>query len=384
VTTGRRLARGYQAAAIVLLNSLLLLVVLDVVLAAVFRLKDRAGPTIDMYDRLDDATLARLFPDRGRAEIARTWVEGVQPLAYEPFTEFRERPRSGDRVTVDAAGFRAVRDQRPWPPDPRRFNVFVFGGSTTFGYGVTDADTVASQLQPLLARHGRDVAVYNFGRGYYYSTQERILYEQLLAAGFVPALAIFIDGLNDFCYDHDDSAVSPRLAASLEATDRPSLLAWLGGTALGRAAAFVQDAARERLAAPRPDAASRELGDDVMAHIIDRYLANKRLVEIASDGYHVTPLFVWQPVPMYKYERRFHLFADRGFFGVTRVRHGYEVMASRVQQHPLGDDFMWLADVQENATEPLYVDIVHYAPPFMARLASLIDERIGGLVERGR
>src|SRR6185369_12207002 len=130
-------------------------------------------------------------------------------------------------VTVDPAGFRAGRDQRPWPPDPARFNVFVFGGSTTFGYGVADGDTIASQLQPLLARHGRDVAVYNFGRGYYYSTQERILYEQLLAGGFVPALAVFIDGLNDFCYDHDDSAVSARLAAALEGNHAPSLAAWI-------------------------------------------------------------------------------------------------------------------------------------------------------------
>jgi len=373
-------ARGYRAAATVLLNTLVLLVVLDAALAAVLWMRDRQGPTIDMYDRLDDATLARLFPGRARSEIAATWTEAVQPLSYEPFTEFRERPRHEPWVTVDPAGFRAGRDQRPWPPDPARFNVFVFGGSTTFGYGVADGDTIASQLQPLLARRGRDVAVYNFGRGYYYSTQERILYEQLLAGGFVPALAVFIDGLNDFCYDRDDSAVSARLAAALEGNHAPSLAAWIAGTAIGRAATSARDRLRDRAAAP--DTTPRELGDDVIAHIIARYFANKRLIESESAAYAVTPLFVWQPVPMYKYERKYHLFAERGFFGVTQVRRGYEAMARWVHDHAPGDDFLWLADVQENATDPLYVDVVHYAPPFMGRLASLIDERVGGLVEQ--
>jgi hypothetical protein len=382
VSLGRRLAHGYRTAAIVLLNSLVLLVVLDLALAAAFRLATRGEPAADMYGQLDDATLARIFPGRGRADIARTWKELMQPFAYEPFTEFRERPRSGAGVNVDAGGFRAVRDQRPWPPDPRRFNVFVFGGSTTFGYGVDDADTVASQLQPLLARPGRDIAVYNFGRGYYYSTQERILFEQLVGAGFVPALAIFIDGLNDFCYERDESAVSPRLAATLEGSGRDSLMAWLASTALADAVAIAQKHLRESIGKP-VDNASADLSNAAVGHVIERYLANKRVIESVSAAYQVTPLFVWQPVPMYKYERRHHLFADRGFFGVTHVRRGYEAMASYVSEHSLGGNFLWLADVQEHDADPLYIDVVHYSPPFMGRLARLIADRVEGVVGRG-
>lgn len=51
----------------------------------------------------------------------------------------------------------------------------------------------------------KNATVYNFGRGSYYSTQERVLLEKLLVASYNRNLAIFIDGLNDF-YWHDDEA----------------------------------------------------------------------------------------------------------------------------------------------------------------------------------
>lgn len=58
----------------------------------------------------------------------------------------------------------------------KQINIFIFGGSTTFSYGVKDEQTVALYLQEFLSNKlGRDVKVYNFGRIYYYYTQEQIL-----------------------------------------------------------------------------------------------------------------------------------------------------------------------------------------------------------------
>ena len=50
----------------------------------------------------------------------------------------------------------------------------------------------------------REPRVYNFGRGSYYSSQERILFEQLAVAGHVPDLAVFIDGGSDFVFAHTE------------------------------------------------------------------------------------------------------------------------------------------------------------------------------------
>ena len=44
---------------------------------------------------------------------------------------------------------------------------------------------------------GFEVSVYNFGHNGFFSLQERWELERLIRDGFVPDLAIFIDGLND-------------------------------------------------------------------------------------------------------------------------------------------------------------------------------------------
>src|SRR6185503_15185425 len=103
---------------------------------------------------------------------------------YEAFTQFCERPFHGRFVNVSENGFRVSAQQGPWPPDADNFNIFLFGGSTTFGYGLPDSQTVASYLQDdLAARSSPHVRVYNFGRGSYVSEQERVLFEELLLAG---------------------------------------------------------------------------------------------------------------------------------------------------------------------------------------------------------
>ncbi len=118
---------------------------------------------------------------------------------YEWPTQFKEAPFHGRYVNVDPSGFRASTPQGPWPPDPANFNIFLFGGSTTFGYGLSDDETLSSAIQHLLSRtSARPVFAYNFGRGSYFSTQELMLYYRLLASGSVPQVVVFVDGLNDF------------------------------------------------------------------------------------------------------------------------------------------------------------------------------------------
>jgi hypothetical protein len=51
-------------------------------------------------------------------------------------------------------------------------------------------------------------------------------------------------------------------------------------------------------------------------------------------------------------------------------------MANYLQQHPLGVDFFWGADIQENAVEPLYVDALHYSGKMSGILAKNIFDMI--------
>src|SRR5918911_2555611 len=207
-TSFRRVRRFYRDAALILLNTVILLLAVNVLLLIPFALKDSVGGGDSAQwhkpiaaDRW--AALEKVYPGFSRDEIQVLLDETYSParsFVYEPFTEFKERPYAGKFVNVDVNGFRLTKGQGPWPPDREKyFNIFLFGGSTTFGFGVPDDQTVASYLQTFLSNLSltKEARVYNFGRGSYYSTQERILFEKMVAAGFRPDVAIFIDGLND-------------------------------------------------------------------------------------------------------------------------------------------------------------------------------------------
>jgi hypothetical protein len=318
--------------------------------------------------------LDRIYPGRTRADVREllreTWTR--RP-AFEPFLVSKERKFRGRFVNVSPEGYRLVQDQGPWPPDPARLNVFVFGGSTAFGYGVADDETIASALQAQLAGPAapRAVACYNFGRGGYYSTQERILFEQFLAAGLVPDLAVFVDGLNEFAFD------TPWLTLSLHNV--------LATPVRSAARTIVDQLPVSRLLAERKAARALPAAGGVegyndrprLAENVARYLGNRRLVATLARAQQVPVLFVWQPIPLYDYDLDAHPFGRFDFDHNNYARFGYPMMA---EQRPPDADFFWAADLQKDLHEPLYVDQVHYTAAMNRRVAEAIGRALN---ERG-
>ena len=381
-----RIAELLRGVGLLWLNTCLLFVALNV--AAYLVLATTSSPDASPRPAAHvDAALRRLFPDLSEDDLREVVRENTHEYTYEPFTQFREKPVAGKYFNVDPAGFRRSRNQGPWPPEARFFNVFVFGGSTTFGIGVPDDQTIASHLQAAFPRADdqREVRVYNFGRGAYYSSQERALFDRLVVAGTTPDLAIFIDGLNDFFFV--DARDRPALTEGLEKlVDRreeggPSPVA----AAVNQLPVMKLLARWGLVARPRPvmlsgpQVATENLPafDDpaVSDWVIRRYVTNKRLIEGAAGAIRVPTVFVWQPVPTYKYDLQYHTF--KGTFGRTEyARFGYPRMAEYTQTHPLGPNFVWCADLQENLHELLYVDQVHYAPSMSQRIAQCIADAI--------
>ena len=77
--------------------------------------------------------------------------------------------------------------------------VFFYGGSTTFGYNVTDNQTIPSYLGKILIDKKKDICVKNFGRGSYFSTQETILFQKHILKEDIQKndIIIFLDGINE-------------------------------------------------------------------------------------------------------------------------------------------------------------------------------------------
>lgn len=154
----------------------------------------RAHPEVDY---------SKVYPGISASEIDLIQRESFElPYVFQPFTGFQLAPAKKRTVEVSEAGFRVGPTPQPWPPSATALNVYVFGGSTTFGYAVGTSNTLPAELQRALEPlfPNRAVQCYNFGCGGYFSSQERLRFEQLLSDGFVPQVAVFVDGLNDFTF----------------------------------------------------------------------------------------------------------------------------------------------------------------------------------------
>lgn len=375
-----RAGRFYSHVAKLALSTFLLFVLANVVAAVFMAVHERYWAPSPGSLRYGLDRLSPLYPGMTEAEIEQllgeTWSRNY---VYAPLVQHREAAAEGRFVNVDQAGFRRSAAQGPWPPDPAALNVFVYGGSTTFGYGVSDEQTIPSRLQEELAGMGcwAQVAVYNFGRGNYYSDQERSLFESHLTAGLRPDVAIFVDGLNewkeapkftdrlDYLLRESQAGLIARAVKGLPLVD---LIRLIRGTA--------QPPGEGSGADPRLDG----------ERYLDRWLRNKRLISAAAREFGVSPLFVWQPTPAYGYHMELHPFAaeTEAVFDAPGRRassHAYGLLDGMRAEHPdlePAGDFLWIADLQRDRAQPLYVDAVHYTAAFCREIAQSVATFVGG------
>jgi hypothetical protein len=392
-------SRWYRTAALIWLDACLLFVLLNVIALGVesaseawYRVVPASRPD-PVTEKYGFSQVVQNYPGMNRTalrELLReTWS---RPMAFEPFTQFKERTATGRYVNVSPHGFRLTKDQGPWPPSSDAVNVFLFGGSTVFNYGLPDEQTMASFLQGVLNEAGsaRPVRVYNFGRGQYYSSQERVLFEKLLSEGFVPAVAVFLDGLNEFHATTDEPYLTERLSLAFEemVQGKPQNLGRLAldgferlpvSRALGAGRAAVDQVGMDPKERPREE----DYDDDrVLSRVITRYRVNKRMIESVARAFGVRPVFVWQAVPMFAYDADW---ARNGKFGShTYSKFGYPRMAELARQRVLGNSFVWCAEVHREVPEPAYVDAVHYSAEMSKAMARCMADAIttGGELKR--
>lgn len=296
----------------------------------------------------------RVYPGMDAEEIDRLQRESLGlRYVYAPFVEFAPRPMSGQFINVTAAGFRQGKTPAPWPPVREEFTVFVFGGSTTFGFGLPDGQTPVSALETELTRRypDRTVRCYNFGRGYYFSAQERALFESLLAQGIAPDLAIFVDGLNDFVY-HDGV---PELTAEISALIAPDLPVPIR-------------------VEPANDAQRATAVDGMIA----AYARHVKLTGALGRAAGVPVIFVGQPVPFLDFPMSGKTYPfDSTFSEHQLAGWGYDRFKQAAREGRFGERFVWCGNAFARAESIMYVDSIHYSAAGAELLARMIVERAG-------
>ncbi len=276
--------RVYRAAAVVLLNTLILLVMLEFAATGFYMIRarssaDRSGDRSDPHAKMLDLLSAN----------------------YAPYVTWREVPHRQVDFTIDTECRRVVTGASE---DPDAYEVFMFGGSTMIGWGVPDSLTIPSMMQKRLSSSmSVPVRVVNFGQQAYVSTQELIELMLQLQDGRRPDLVVFYDGINDTFaalqsgipgvhQNLDD--IARRYAGIVEPVSFWESLSSRSNLLSLAREALPHGAESDTIPAWSGGDAGADI-DWLSDEIVSVYSANCGIVRALGDDYGFVSAFFWQP-----------------------------------------------------------------------------------------
>ncbi len=119
---------------------------------------------------------------------------------WTSYLYFRREPFSGRHINVDSGGRRLTPQFEEQSDDGQsKPTVALLGGSTMWGTGARDSNTIPATLARLIASKPgeRRMRVVNMGESGYVNTQALLALELELRGGNIPEHVIFYDGVND-------------------------------------------------------------------------------------------------------------------------------------------------------------------------------------------
>ncbi len=356
----------YGQIGIFLLNVAILFLVLNILAWAAIKAKHVFHPSL--AGSIQD--LHTVYPGWTVRDIVQMYDEhGVNSLQYAPWMGFREKARSGKYVNVSPEGFRYSFNKNASLKD-NGLNIYVFGGSSTFGTGVDDTSTIPAQMQKFFGEKypGKKINVFNFGVGGYYSSQEFEWLATLARHGHVPDIAVFIDGYNEGFFM--EPIFTNELSILFEAKSNDPLL-------------FGKQVIAEL---PLMDFLLRafKIKNSVMgiaiAHGLPsplessaRYKLNKKLITVLASEYGIRTYFFIQPVVGYRNKFRTHLFNPSGATEPELINtEMMALLAGTADGKTSFDVTGLLADYEKQP----FVDAAHYTPEVCGMVARAIVERV--------
>ncbi|HET7292890.1 MAG TPA: hypothetical protein VFM88_10730 [Vicinamibacteria bacterium] len=307
------------------------------------------------------------MPSYGGEPWADTfWREQRRQMSveYRPFGLWRSRPFEGRTIVVGGDGLRRTVHSR-CPADE---TVFLFGGSSVWGFGSPDWETLPSHLAARYEAAGRPACVVNYGEDSWRIAQGAVELLLELRRGRRPDRVVFVNGCNDVFtpffltgradVEWDYARAKPWLEelarpgrgsfAFLEATNTWALLqrarARLGGAA-------------SHPSPPDPGGLARA--------VAEAYLRDMDVVEALGRSYGFRPLFVLQPLALAG-SKRLTPEEEQGVrrqlggsyeLGRDAVRRTYALLraSGRGRLHDASDAF-------DAEPESVYIDACHFLP----------------------
>ncbi len=379
------IGRAYVRAAIHTLNVVVLFVAVNLACLAFFALRPSPpgnNPATFPRDKLHVA-----YGDMPMDVVEGTLDENWVRLRYvaRPWVHFGEAEFKGEVRQRLGRGGAVERGARGAVGAGKPFRVLAFGGSTMFGYGVPDWETIPAHLERALqARHpGRAIEVVNHGHCFFWSTQEMALFESLLRRDERPDAVVFLDGLNEaaaaFSEGDEPHFDEPaRMSDVREMFDRwhappDTLPARLPIVRMIQRLRDHETRLRSLTTlAARDEEAWAAQGPRDAEIMLRMYLQNQQGIADAARAAGVDAHFFWQPVPIYAYDLRRMVFDANAAGRHKSAAQALYAMAEERKPPRLVN----LSRMLETYEKPAYVDLHHYAPEVCRMIGERMAEQI--------
>ena len=366
---------------VVFVLALTLLILIAINFAARLFLKEPVGHALTQ-----DEVLKRIYGDKSIEEYRTVLQEQSIGQKYYPFVEYIEKARNGKFVTVSEQGTRChYSDLEKCIAKGGVNEIWIFGGSTTFGYSVKNNETIAAYLSESFPRS----KIVNFGTASYYSTIERIRFENLLTELPPPKAAIFIDGLNDFYHYKvpDESNFSASYALIINS--EPNF-----GSFFHDARSYLKKRIKsfsisrlleEKFGSKATIDEHTNISNEQLLKTIARFNRNHEILESIGGKFGITILNVLQPVPLYGIGHKTSSVPTELLNFKDHVNSG---AAYREMLKPNGEikfknpHMLNLANL--GISESMYVDTVHYTPMFNKKIAQEISQKLIELLKENK
>jgi lysophospholipase L1-like esterase len=291
-----RITRGFRSAWINVGVALLILAMLEGTFQLVFWTRDRGRPAAGF---LPEDRMVRVYPGQSWVHPYMSELGGALHEQWRSYVYWRSRPYRGSFINIDGHGIRQTWNGSP-ASSPNRLKIFMFGGSTMWGWGSRDEFTIASLTSKRLAKQLTSTPwVVNYGEPGYVSTQEVITLMLELRQGNIPDIAIFYDGVNDAwsAFQNGVAGIPQNefnRVTEFNARDRLNVrggfLEKLGLYRFTRSVAGGLGRSESTGSAQRRSRDSALVGDTV-----DVYFANVKLVNALAREFGFRTVFFWQP-----------------------------------------------------------------------------------------
>lgn len=402
----------YQDLALIVLNTIVVFIILNILFIPYNYFKERgASETSNCCEGgvffNDDGTprdngkrtyvMLTQFDYRGYKSFPQSYVAEVlddfyfltlRGYDYQPWVQFMQRPYKSKHVNIIQDEWGLPLRYTPTSPNVENFpvvRIFVFGGSTTFGQFVADEHTWPAFLQEILSQQVRNfgyrvhIQVYNYGRNYYYPTQEMILFLDLLRSGHRPGLAIFMDGLN-WGRAQDYPSLTQEFEerfAKVQFSQSPSLLQRLDWIPVIKFVLLLKNKETgEKKATPYRKYKKKKIPNEefIRSHVINRFQQSLEITKRIGDYYNVQTLFFLQP----------NAVIDADFERIQLKGKKAKIIESQTIAKDLyatlknDTNYIYLEDLftQWGPEKFALIDQAHYGPDFARFLAGEVAKQI--------